>query len=133
MKIDGRCHCGAITYEADVDPAKGTICHCSDCQMLTGSAYRANIQAPSETFVLRSGQPKTYIKTAESGTKRLHAFCPDCGTPVYSCAVTNPPTYSLRLGCITQRAQLQPRRQIWVRSALPWAMDLHDIERVERQ
>lgn len=101
--------------------------------MLSGSAYRANIQAPNETFVLRSGQPKTYVKTAESGTKRLHAFCPDCGTPVYSCAVASPPTYSLRLGCISQRAQLQPRRQIWVRSALPWALDLHGIERVERQ
>jgi hypothetical protein len=47
--------------------------------------------------------------------------------------VTSPPTYSLRLGCISQRAQLEPRRQIWVRSALPWAMDLRDIERVERQ
>lgn len=27
MKIDGGCHCGAITYEAEVDPEKTSICH----------------------------------------------------------------------------------------------------------
>ncbi len=133
MKIEGRCHCGQITYEAVVDADKVAICHCSDCQMLTGSAYRANIQAPAETFVLRSGQPKIYIKTAESGTRRAHAFCPNCGTPVYSCANADPPTYSLRVGCIKQRAELRPMRQIWCSSALPWSMDLRGVEQLSRQ
>jgi hypothetical protein len=32
--------------------------------------------------VLLSGTPKTYVKTAESGNKRLHAFCGSCGTPI---------------------------------------------------
>ena len=36
MKIDGGCHCGFITYEAEADPEQTTICHCTDCQMLTG-------------------------------------------------------------------------------------------------
>jgi hypothetical protein len=27
MKIDGRCHCGNITFEAEVDPATVAICH----------------------------------------------------------------------------------------------------------
>jgi len=133
MKIEGRCHCGQITYEAVVDPDKVAICHCTDCQMLTGSAYRANIQAPAETFVLRTGQPKIYIKTAESGTKRAHAFCPNCGTPIYSSAITDPPTYSLRVGGIKQRAKLRPMRQIWCRSALPWSMDLRGVEQLSRQ
>ena len=133
MKIEGRCHCGQITYEAVVDPDKVAICHCTDCQMLTGSAYRANIQAPAETFVLRTGQPKIYIKTADGGTKRAHAFCPNCGTPIYSSAITDPPTYSLRVGGIKQRAKLRPMRQIWCRSALPWSMDLRGVEQLSRQ
>jgi len=133
MKVEGRCHCGQITYDAIVDPAKVTICHCADCQMLTGSAYRVTVPVPRETFSLRSGQPKTYVKTADSGTKRAHAFCPDCGTPIYSAAVTDPPTYSLRVGCLQQRAELRPTKQQWCQSALSWAMNLGGIRKISRQ
>lgn len=133
MKVEGRCHCGQITYEAIVDPEKVTICHCTDCQMLTGSAYRASVPVPREGFSLRTGQPTIYVKTAESGTKRAHAFCPDCGSPIYASAINDPPTYSLRVGCLQQRAALRPRKQIWCRSALDWAMNLQELPQLSRQ
>jgi hypothetical protein len=133
MKIEGRCHCGRIAYEADVDPETAGVCHCTDCQTLSGSPYRASIPARAATFVLRSGRPTIYVKTAESGTRRAQAFCPDCGTPIYAAAPENPPSYSLRLGAIVQRAALAPRRQIWCDSALPWAMDLGGLARSPRQ
>jgi hypothetical protein len=41
MKIDGACHCGYIRIEAEADPEKTTICHCTDCQTGTGSASRS--------------------------------------------------------------------------------------------
>src|SRR5690606_10286946 len=118
VKVNGRCHCGNIRYQAEVDPGKVTECHCTDCEMPTGTAFRANVQASRDSFVLSGGQPKIYIKTAESGTRRAHAFCPDCGTPVYSAAVSDPPFYSLRVGCLEERGALQPARQIWCKSAL---------------
>ena len=132
MKIDGRCHCGRITFEAEVDPAALTICHCTDCQMLTGSAFRANIRAQAAHFVLRSGTPRSYVKTADSGNKRCHAFCGDCGTPVYACAVDNPDSYSLRVGTIAQRAAFSPRRQVWRRSALNWVDALAAVPATEK-
>lgn len=119
MKIDGQCHCGQISFTAEVDPAAMTICHCTDCQTLTGSAFRANVQARAEGFEMR-GIPASYIKTAESGAQRRHAFCANCGTPIYSSDVENPPAYALRVGTIRQRAAFTPRRQIWRRSAMPW-------------
>ena len=133
MKVDGRCHCGEITYEAIVDPATVSICHCSDCQMLTGTVYRAGVPAPADTFVLKTGRPKVYVKTAESGVKRAHSFCPNCGTPVHSAAVSDPQRYSLRVGCLRQRAELLPVKQQWCDSALRWAMDLTGIPQVRRQ
>ena len=133
MRVEGRCHCGEITYEAIVDPERVLLCHCSDCQMLTGSAYRAIVPAARDGFVLRRGQPKTYVKTAESGAKRVHAFCANCGSPVYSTAAADPQSYSLRVGCLRQRNGLRPARQQWCQSALPWAMDLSNIPRVPRQ
>ena len=133
MNVEGRCHCGEITYEAVVDPRGAGICHCTDCQMLTGSAYRVTVPAARDAFVLRTGQPKIYVKTAESGARRAHAFCPNCGSPIYSAAVSDPQVYSLRVGCLRQRAELVPVRQQWCQSALPWAMDLSDIQQVRRQ
>jgi hypothetical protein len=133
MKIDGRCHCGRISFEAEIEPGHVQICHCTDCQNLTGTAFRTTVRAPAAGFALLSGQPKIYIKTADSGTRRAHAFCPDCGTPIYAAAPENPTAYSLRLGTIRQRITLQPQRQFWCRSALPWAMDLGAIERHDGQ
>jgi len=133
MRIEGRCHCGRIAYEATVDPDTVGICHCADCQTLSGSPYRAAIPTAAADFVLLRGEPKIYVKTAESGTKRAQAFCPDCGTPIYAAAPSDPPTYSLRLGAIKQRDMLRPHRQIWCRSALPWTMNISDIDKRERQ
>ncbi len=135
MKITGSCHCGQIAYEAEVDPATARVCHCSDCQKLTGTAFRTNIASLPGTFALKSGTPKIYLKTAESGNKRAHAFCPECGTPIYAAYPgPNPQTYGLRVGGIDQRAQFgPPARQIWCRSALPWSWNLGGVERAERQ
>jgi len=133
MKIEGACHCGTITYEAVVDPDKVAVCHCSDCQTLSGSAFRTVVPAPKEAFTLRTGQPKIYVKTAESGAKRAQAFCPECGTPIYSSAVGDAQVFFIRVGTARQRAQLRPKSQIWCRSALDWVMDLGSGARSDRQ
>lgn len=134
IKVDGRCHCGAIAYEAEVDHGAMAICHCADRQMLTGTAFRANIGASAASFRLLAGTPQRYIKTAESGARRVHAFCSTCGTPVYSCAVENPPSYSLRVGALRQRDQLlPPARQIWTKRRLPWVTALADVPEVTGQ
>jgi len=134
MKIDGGCHCGAIAYEAEIDPAQVEICHCTDCQTLSGSAFRTVVPAPEENFRLLKGQPKIYVKTAESGAKRAQAFCAECGAQIYATSVGDgPKTYNLRLGTARQRALLKPQLQYWSRSALPWIGEIAAIPRVEKQ
>jgi len=132
MHVDGHCYCGKIAFEAEADPATVTVCHCTDCQELTGSAYRIVIAA--RDLKILKGAPKVWIKTAESGRQRAHAFCPDCGSPIYS----GPPdgnleSVSLRTGTLAQRRELPPKKQIWCRSALPWALDLTHVEPHEKQ
>jgi hypothetical protein len=126
MQIDGECHCGKISFTAQVDPARVMVCHCSDCQVLSGSPLRAVVAAPIDSFVLR-GRPKSYIKVAQSGNRRDNVFCPDCGTPLYATAPENATSVVIRLGCVKQRAQLRPAAQIWQRSAQPWIAELHDV------
>jgi len=107
MKIDGGCHCGYIAYDAEADPTKAMICHCTDCQTLSGSAFRTIILTQEGSFKLRSGELKIYVKTGESGTKRPQAFCPECGTPIYSTTTgEGPKVHSIRLGTVRQRDEL---------------------------
>jgi hypothetical protein len=134
MKVEGRCHCGAITYEAEVEPGTATICHCLDCQMLSGSAFRANIPAPADRFRILTGKPRQYVKVGDSGTRRVHAFCETCGSPVYSCATEKPPTFTLRLGALSQTQALgRPARQIWTKRRLPWIPALEGVPEIEGQ
>lgn len=133
MHIDGGCHCGYITYEAEVDPESVGICHCTDCQTLSGSAFRTVVRAEPNGFKLLTGKPKIYVKTAESGNKREQAFCPECGTPIYATSVNEPRIYGIRAGTARQRSQLKPKRQIWCRSAQDWAMDLKPIRQIAKQ
>ena len=112
MKIDGRCHCGYISYEAEIDPEKVMICHCTDCQILSGSAFRTVALTREDTFKLLSGELKIYVKTGESGTKRQQSFCPECGTPIYSGAVgEGPKVHGIRVGTVRQRDELLPKTQ----------------------
>lgn len=134
MKIDGSCHCGDITYEAEIDPEKVVICHCSDCQTLSGSPFRTVALSQEGTFTLLSGEPTIYVKTAQSGAKREQAFCPQCGSPIYSTSVGNgPKIYGIRVGTIRQRSELIPKLQIWGRSEQHWLSDLDAVDKVEQQ
>jgi hypothetical protein len=135
MKIDGACHCGYITIEGEADPDKTTICHCTDCQTGTGSAFRVSVPVPGTAFHM-SGQPTSYVKTtADSGNPRVQAFCPVCGSPIYSTTpgegVQN--SYTVRVGILRQRDQLAPRRQNWFRSARPWVTELGGVQKYEKQ
>jgi hypothetical protein len=135
MKVDGACHCGFITIEGEADPDKVAICHCTDCQTSTGTAFRISVPIPGATLKM-TGQPATYLKTtADSGKPRLQAFCPRCGSPIYS---TTPgggvqPSYTVRVGMLRQRDRLPPRKQIWWRSARPWVTELAGVPKAEKQ
>src|SRR5262245_21126813 len=134
MKIDGGCHCGYIVYEAEADPAKATICHCTDCQTLSGSAFRTVLPTQEGSFKLRSGELKIYVKTAESGTARPQSFCPNCGTPIYSTTVgADPKVYVLRLCTVRQRNQFTTTMQYWHRSAQHLLYHIPSIRRFEKQ
>jgi len=132
MKVTGGCHCGYISYEAEIDTDKVRVCHCTDCQTLSGSAFRFNATTRPGTFKLVSGEPKIYVKTAESGAKRQQSFCPECGTPIYAKAA-DADAHSLRVGSIHQRQELAPGIQIWARSELAWVAGLNSVPRVDKQ
>ena len=134
MKIDGGCHCGNITYQAEIDPDQVYICHCTDCQSISGSVFRWAVSVAEEDFKLLTGEPKTYVKTAESGATSHQLFCPECASPLYSISIGDGPKFfNIRLGTARQRDELPPKIQYWFRSAQRWLADLDSVPKIEKQ
>jgi len=132
MHIDGGCHCGRVRYEAEIDPEAVSICHCTDCQSLTGAAFRVTASTAAGNVRLTAGAPKLYVKTADNGRKRLQYFCGDCGSPLFTTGEgEDAAEWGIRWGSIRQRAGLVPRRQIWCRSAVPWLAAVPGLPGVE--
>lgn len=128
MRIDGQCHCGGVAYEAEVDPDRVSVCHCTDCQALTGSAFRVTVLTSPDAFRLTAGTPKLYVKLGDNGRKRMQFFCPDCGSPLFTTGEgADAGEWGIRLGSVRQRAALPPGRQLWCGSALPWTARLADL------
>ena len=83
-----------------------------------------------------TGEPVNYVKTtADSGNPRVQAFCPRCGSPIYS---TSPgegtqAAYMVRVGILRQRRDFLPKKQNWFRSALPWLGGMDAVHKNEKQ
>lgn len=130
MKIDGGCHCGAITYEAEGDEHAVGICHCTDCQKFSGGAFWMSVPVKEEDFKLLSGTPRIYVKIGSSGGRREQVFCGDCGTHIYSTSAKDeggPRVFRVRTPTSNQVSQLIPSAQGWFRSAQKWVTDLGSI------
>ncbi len=134
MKVTGQCHCGEIAYSAEIDPEQLMVCHCRDCQRLTGSAFRVTVPVSADRFCLLHGEPSIYFKIADSGSRRGHAFCGSCGAPVFRLPTDNNPNYSLRIGGLDQCSELPvPRRQIWSQRRLQWVCAIDQIAAFDGQ
>jgi hypothetical protein len=138
MHVTGGCHCGALRFEAEVDPKRIVVCHCTDCQAMGGGAFRTLTPVPETGFRMLAGTPAIYLKTAESGRQRAQGFCARCGTHLYA---TDPPGtesaggqfYTVRLGAIDQRRELVPTLEMWCRSRLAWLPQLEGTRKLARQ
>ncbi|KAJ5917782.1 hypothetical protein N7454_010157 [Penicillium verhagenii] len=84
MTITGSCMCGAIHYAAEVDKYLSALCHCTDCQKWTGSAFTSNAVVPRNSFKVTEGNPTTYDVVGASGKINKHFFCSTCGSSLYT-------------------------------------------------
>jgi len=92
------------------------------------------VPVEADLFELICGTPKHYAKTAEDGSQRLQAFCPECGSPLYSAPPEGERGYfGIRVGTANQRDKLIPKNQYWVRSAQGWTQDLSSMARIEKE
>ena len=118
--LTGGCLCGAIRYESAGEPGFTLLCHCRDCQRQSGSAYAAGLRVAASGFRVTQGEPKFYIKTADSGNEITRAFCRDCGSMLFLRVSARPDLVAIRVGTLDDSSGFRPAADIFVKSAQPW-------------
>jgi hypothetical protein len=77
----GSCHCGAVTYAADIDLAAGTgRCNCSYCRKVRNWSARV---AGAE-FRAFSGEAALGSYVFADGAGIDHGFCRHCGVTLFA-------------------------------------------------
>lgn len=94
----GRCHCGAVRWEAELgEEIVADACNCSMCQRM-GFLH---VIIPQSRFRLIAGEDRLTEYTFNTGVAR-HLFCSDCGVKSFYVPRSNPDGYSLNLRCMDQ-------------------------------
>ncbi len=118
-KISGRCLCGAVRYEGDVEPIFMGNCHCTDCRKSSGSGHMALISVP-ETAIAITGEVKAYELKADSGAVMTHNFCPNCGSQMFMKNLTMPGVMVLVAATLDDPEIYKPTVTVYASRALSW-------------
>lgn len=119
MQLEGGCLCGAVTYQGSGEPAFVGNCHCTDCQRRSGAGHVTVVGVPESAVEVR-GDVSLYTKKADSGTEVTRAFCPTCGSNLYSKAESLPGMILLGAGGLEDSSELSVQAAIYASSARPW-------------
>jgi hypothetical protein len=129
----GGCQCGNVRYRIEADPVTLIVCHCSECQRQTGSAFGMSLIVPADALVMEGGEPKTFSRLADSGKSVVCAFCKDCGTRIYHAPEAFAATVNIKPGTLDDTSGLEPRAHVWTSSKQPWVPIPDGVRRFERQ
>jgi hypothetical protein len=135
-ELNGGCLCGAVRYTSNSAPEFVAVCHCTDCQKHTGSAFAIMVRVPKTALQIQ-GTVKTFSKLGDSGKPILRHFCPECGS-----SIADEPTrhralrpdggvINLNAGTLDDPSSMIPTFEIYCDSALPW-VQLADMQRFAR-
>src|SRR3954452_80181 len=129
-KLDGRCLCGAVTYSCEAEPIVTAVCHCSECQRQTGTAFSIVVGVPADALVV-DGELSSITTAAEaSGGETERRFCGKCGSPIVSVSPGTPGVVYLKAGTLDDTSWLEPQAEVWGRSAQPWVGEVGGRPRI---
>ena len=118
---EGGCLCGAVRYRVTDEPYLAAVCHCTNCQKISGSAFRIAAYFEESAVQIKSGALKTYeFRSDESDRWLKTEFCSTCGTTVSWTAEAFPGSRGISGGTFDSPNWIKPAMHTWTRSAAHW-------------
>ena len=118
--FEGGCQCGNISYRVEGESVNLFVCHCTECQKQTSSAFGMALWISNYEIKSLTGQLQSWTRLAPSGQEIMGRFCGSCGTRVFHEISSNQNIISIKPGTLNNTNQLRPVAHIWTKSAQPW-------------
>jgi hypothetical protein len=115
----GGCQCGRVRYLFTGEPLMLAICHCTECQRQSGSAFGMSMIVPDANLSVE-GELKSFERSSDSGRPVRCYFCPECGTRIYHKVTYVQGMTNLKPGTLDDTSWLAPRVQSWTSTKQPW-------------
>ena len=115
----GGCLCNSFRYQFKTEPQTVYICHCTECQKTSSSAFGMSVRVNSDDFKTTRGTGKLIKTTADSGRTKKVLFCPECGTTI-SGKPTSGSFIVVKAGTLDNPNWFRPIAHIWTKSAQSW-------------
>ena len=132
MSIEGGCACGAVRFRIEGDLMGGGVCHCRSCQRASGGPPSYVVLAPKAGFSVTKGEPKVHKSRSDSGVDVGRAFCPECGSPLYSTGGEAMPFVPVKVGALDDPSTYEPQVHLYIEDAQPWHLMHEGLPRFPR-
>ncbi len=133
MSQKGGCVCGAIRYLVSSEPLFLHVCHCTECQASSGSAFTTTLITEISNFRVLQGIPKVSDSfTGQSGKGYDLSSCRQCGTGLWATEKELPKgLLFLRAGTLDNTRNLEPMAHIYTKSKQKWLILPDDVPTFE--
>jgi hypothetical protein len=116
----GGCACAALRYEARGEPIAELHCQCRDCQKRSGTGHSSYLTFGDRAQVDITGKAGEWRVAGDSGTEKVHAFCPVCGAPVYLTFPDAPDIIAIHAGSLDDPGQFKPVMVTYAKRGHGW-------------
>lgn len=114
-KLTGNCLCGAVTFEIDDN---FQLCHCTQCQKVTGSAHASNLFTNPESITWHTGLD-SIVRYDVEGRRISNSFCSTCGSRVPFLSLSGK-VLAVPAGSLNSNPTLSPQANIFWPERAGW-------------
>tara|TARA_R110002020_G_scaffold154610_7_gene334619 strand:- start:3426 stop:3926 length:501 start_codon:yes stop_codon:yes gene_type:complete len=118
LPLTGGCQCGRIRYRLTARPLVFYLCHCTECQRHTSSAFGESLRF-DRTALEVTGGLSVFRRLSDRGSVREGWFCPDCGVRIWH-GTEGSAQINIKAGTLDDTSWLVPAGHIWMRSRQPF-------------
>ncbi len=111
LPLTGGCQCGQVRYSITEAPMTFYLCHCSECQRHTSSAFGESLRVRRASLRIE-GEMKLFARGSASGNRHEGRFCPGCGVRIVH-GLADAEAVNVKAGTLDDPTWLRPAGHIW--------------------